>query len=87
MCLKIKPLDLEMPLPWRLEQMKKTAAIKWYTANDELICEDCNELTVEPEQATTYKVRVENDYGCSSEAQVQVLVNDGCEFGIIDIPT
>ncbi|MGB0930225.1 MAG: gliding motility-associated C-terminal domain-containing protein, partial [Chitinophagales bacterium] len=46
----------------------------WSASTGEIPCEDCEFLTVSPQQNTTYTVEVTDEFGCAASADVSVIV-------------
>ena len=51
---------------------------QWFDANDQVICEGCQEVYVSPDQSTTYTVVATNNSGCYSADSIFVNILD-CE--------
>jgi len=51
-----------------------TANYVWKDQQNNLICNNCNSITVRPEQSTQYQVIGYNEYGCSNIASTNVRV-------------
>ncbi|MEL7123456.1 MAG: gliding motility-associated C-terminal domain-containing protein, partial [Bacteroidota bacterium] len=51
---------------------------QWFDANDQTICEGCQEIYVSPDQSTTYTVVATNTSGCVSADSILVNILD-CE--------
>ena len=61
------------------------ALITWYV-NDEIVCEDCTELTAEPTVSLVYQVTVENDFGCINSDEIYLEIEDGCSYSNFEVP-
>ena len=61
------------------------ATVTWST-DEGVICNDCRDATVSPNETTVYYVTVTNEYGCSVTEEVVVSINNGCEFSTLEIP-
>lgn len=53
---------------------------------DSLICENCKETTAVITENSIFFVTVTDAYGCSAIDELQVVMNDECEYGELDIP-
>jgi gliding motility-associated-like protein len=51
-----------------------------------VLCTDCSELVVQPENSTIYVVTAINDNGCESEDRVTIDVSDVCVDAEVEIP-
>ena len=61
------------------------ALITW-TANGSIICSDCNDIMVSPDEHTTYGVIIENEAGCLIEDEINIRINDECKFSNLEVP-
>ena len=61
------------------------ATVTWSTGDD-VLCTDCEEVAVSPIVGTTYTATAVDDFGCSSEDHVTLIINDDCKFGEFEIP-
>jgi len=62
------------------------AIIGWYDMAGNEICGDCREVTVAPEEGTTYYARINDELGCGNEASVNVKVDSDCTIGEFEVP-
>jgi len=62
------------------------ATISWYNEQGDVMCDDCREITVSPEEGTTYYARINDEVGCSNEESVIVKVDSDCTIGEFEIP-
>jgi len=63
-----------------------TDVVTWTLEDNKVLCDNCRELEVSPEETTTYYVRTIDDNGCEAVEEVVVKVNDGCQSAKLDIP-
>ncbi len=61
------------------------AELNW-TEGGELICSDCDEVTVQPEEDEMYEVEAILEEGCGDVAQLQIRVEDACVLRSLQIP-
>ncbi|MFK8103118.1 MAG: gliding motility-associated C-terminal domain-containing protein, partial [Saprospiraceae bacterium] len=59
--------------------------ITWSTSS-RVICEDCNDVMVQPTNSTTYYVTAVDEFGCENQDLVNVRVSDECELADFEIP-
>ena len=62
-----------------------TDQIIW-AEGDLIICENCREMTLTPEQNTTYTITAIDENGCETVEEIMVRVNDGCQYSKLEIP-
>ncbi len=62
-----------------------TARISWYDNTGTMLCDSCNSIMVHPMSSTSYLIRAENDFGCPTEDVINLRVDDGCEFGYLEV--
>ena len=62
------------------------STIVTWMENDEVICENCTELEVAPEESTIYEITAVDTNGCATVREIEVDVKDGCQYGNLQIP-
>ncbi len=62
-----------------------SAIINWYDMDGNLLCNGCSNIDVMPQTTTSYYVTAENGLGCPDEDVITLRVQEGCEFGTVEV--
>jgi len=62
-----------------------TARLTWREGQD-ILCEGCSEIEVQPMATTDYEVEARTPEGCEDRARLTLLVEDDCHVGKVEIP-
>ena len=60
--------------------------INWSDENGNLLCENCPELSINPESSAIFTATAYTSAGCEASASINVSVIDNCNDRVIEIP-